>query len=120
MKHIFVFGSNLAGFHGAGSAAHAVEHHGAILGKGVGYQGNSYAIPTKNSRLKTLPLDVIKKYVETFLADARISQDITFDIVAIGCGLAGYEPKDIAPLFKGAPPNCNLPEEFETILEEIE
>ena len=50
---IFVFGSNLAGRHGAGAALCALREHGAIYGQGVGLQGNSYAIPTKDSKFKT-------------------------------------------------------------------
>jgi len=53
---IFVFGSNLAGRHGKGAALHARKHYGAIYGQGWGRQGNSYAIPTKDSKLKTVPL----------------------------------------------------------------
>jgi ATP-grasp domain, R2K clade family 3 len=46
MPDIFVFGSNLAGRHGAGSAKEARLKHGAIYGQGRFKQGNSYAIPT--------------------------------------------------------------------------
>lgn len=53
MTDIFVFGSNLAGRHGAGSALEALKKHGAIYGQGVGRQGNSYAIPTNDERLRT-------------------------------------------------------------------
>ena len=112
---IFVFGSNLAGFHGAGSAAHALSHHGAKHGLGVGLCGNSYAIPTKDSKINVLPLKVIKLYVEQFLDFARDRDDLTFNIVAIGCGLAGFTPNEIAPLFSNAPKNCNLPEEFKSL-----
>ena len=40
---IFVFGSNLAGRHGAGAAKIALEKHGAIYGQGVGLQGADIA-----------------------------------------------------------------------------
>lgn len=112
MREIFVFGSNLAGRHGAGSAKAAVRLHGAIYGRGVGLQGDSYAIPTKDANLKTLPLEMIRGYVNGFLAFARVHPEMTFRIVPIGCGLAGYKPEEIAPMFAGAPDNCILPQEF--------
>lgn len=112
-RQIFVFGSNLAGLHRAGSARAAVEQHGAIIGVGVGLQGNSYAIPTKDEKIKSLPLLRIIPYVYQFLEFARMHPEMTFNIVAIGCGLAGYGPSEIGPMFKGAGVNCKLPKEFE-------
>lgn len=99
-KEIFVFDSNLAGKHGAGSAAHAYAHHGAVWGIGVGLFGNSYAIPTKNRKIETMPLEEIKPYVDDFIQFARENPEMTFKVVAIGCGLAGYKPEQIAPLFR--------------------
>jgi hypothetical protein len=109
MTEIFVFGSNLAGRHGKGAALCAVQEHGAIYGKGSGSQGNSYAIPTKDEDLRTIPLSIIRGYVDTFLAYAEACPQCTFNVTRIGCGLAGYEDADIAPMFHGAPSNCNLP-----------
>lgn len=109
---VFVFGSNLAGRHGAGAALWARQRRGAIYGKGVGMQGNSYAIPTKDAQLKTLPLWKIKPYVEDFLAFARGRPDLTFQLTPIGCGLAGYKSDHIAPMFRGAPANVLIPDEF--------
>lgn len=107
---IFVFGSNLAGRHGKGAALTARLQHGAIYGKGTGPQDNAYAIPTKDERLQTLALDRIKPYVEEFLNYARKHPELTFQVTRVGCGLAGYKDKDIAPMFKDAPSNCELPE----------
>lgn len=107
---IFVFGSNLAGRHGAGAAKFARERRGAVYGIGVGLQGQSYAIPTKSSKLLTLGRNVIKIYVDEFLAFAAARPDLRFEVTRIGCGLAGYEDAEIAPLFAGAPENCDLPE----------
>ncbi len=109
---VFVFGSNLTGRHGKGAALHARQHHGAIYGRGVGLQGNSYAIPTKDEHVRALPLDRIKPYVDQFLAFAKDHPEMTFQVTAIGCGLAGYKPPQIAPMFHDAPPNCILPPEF--------
>lgn len=110
---VFVFGANLAGRHGAGAALYAREHHGAELGVGFGPTGTAWAIPTKDYHLATLPLAKIKPYVETFLHYARKMPHLTFKVTAIGTGLAGYTHADIAPMFKGAPSNCILPEEWQ-------
>jgi hypothetical protein len=113
---IFVFGSNLAGRHGKGAALYARQHHGAIYGQGAGPQGNSYAIPTKDERIRTLPLETIKTYVEDFLFYAENSPDLKFEVTRIGCGLAGYKDWQIAPMFRKAPQNCYLPEEWKEYL----
>jgi hypothetical protein len=107
---IFVFGSNLAGRHGAGAALYARQHYGARLGQGVGLQGNSYAIPTKDEKLLTLSLGTIASYVSDFLYFAASHPELTFNVTRVGCGLAGYKDADIAPMFKKAPLNCKLPE----------
>ena len=117
---IFVFGSNLAGRHGKGAALFAREQRGAIYGCGVGPQGNAYAIPTKDHALKTLPLASIARYVAGFIAYARSHQALTFELTPIGCGLAGYTPDDIAPLFAKAPANVMLPPAFATALKDPE
>jgi hypothetical protein len=109
MKQVFVFGSNLAGRHGRGSAYAAKVKWGARNGVGVGRAGDSYAIPTKDSNLKVLPLSSIRRYVETFKQYARENAEIEFLVVKIGCGLAGYREEDIKPLFQDAPINCKLP-----------
>ncbi len=112
---IFVFGSNLAGIHGAGAALYARKHHGAIFGQGIGLQGNSYGIPTKDARIITLPIKDIKKYVDQFIEFAKQNYEMVFEVTRIGCGLAGYTDIQIAPLFKGAPENCILPHTWEFI-----
>lgn len=113
MKIIFVFGSNLSGIHGAGAARAAMDKHGAIWKQAIGLQGNSYAIPTKaHNVIDTLPIDDIRVYVNAFIEFAKIHPEMMFEVTRIGCGLAGYKPSDIAPLFKGAPANCIMPEDF--------
>lgn len=115
---IFVFGSNLAGRHGKGAALFAVQERGAIYGRGVGIQGNSWAIPTKGHRLEVLPLDQIGLYVAAFLAQAEaLYSRRRFEVTPIGCGLAGYTPEQIAPMFRNAPPNVELPPAFVAVLE---
>ena len=116
-KEIFVFGSNLAGRHGKGAALFAYNNHGAMRGKGVGLQGTSYAIPTKDENLKVLPLDDIQKYVNGFIRFAKLHKEYIFTVTKIGCGLAGYKPEQIAPMFKKCPDNVNLPKEFLKVLD---
>jgi len=111
---VFVFGSNLAGRHGAGAALEARKNHGAVYGKGSGPQGNSYAIPTKDERLNSLPLEVIERYVAAFIRYAKANPNVEFRITRIGCGLAGYTDVQIAPMFKDAPENCKLPFNWRT------
>ncbi len=110
MPDIFVFGSNLAGRHGAGSALEAYRNHGAKYGIGVGRVGNSYAIPTKDDSLRVLPLERIKGFVQSFIDHAKRHPEDTFNVVRIGCGLAGYKEHEIAPMFMSAPSNVNLPD----------
>lgn len=105
---IFVFGSNLAGRHGAGAARVAWLKHGAMYGIGNGLMGNSYAIPTKDRKLDVLPIDEIAWYVTQFIAHAELDSDENFQVTQIGCGLAGYKPEQIAPLFADAPSNCHF------------
>lgn len=119
MREIFVFGSNLAGRHGKGAALYARQHHGAIYGRGEGLQGDSYAIPTKDERIQTLPLDRIAEHVVTFIEFAHSQPDLIFRLTPIGCGLAGYRPEQIAPLFDVfCPSNVMLPDEFRAALNE--
>ena len=114
---IFVFGSNLSGRHGKGTALYARTHHGAVYGKGVGLQGGSYAIPTKDHALRPMPLDQIAHYVGRFIEFATAHPELTFEVTRVGCGLAGYSDKNMAPLFLGAPQNCRLPEEWQLLLQ---
>lgn len=101
-KSIFVFGSNLAGVHGAGAAKMARLSHGAIIGKGVGLMGNSYAIPTKDTHLRVLPKYAIAVEVIRFNMFTWNNPDMEFHVTRVGCGLAGYRDDEIAFLFTGA------------------
>ncbi len=114
MTEIFVFGSNLLGIHKRGAALTALEKHGAILGQGVGIQGRSYALPTKQNPRRSLDLFAINKYVAEFLVYAAYTPDNIYMVTPIGCGLAGFEPSQIAPMFDLAEDlhNVRLPKEF--------
>lgn len=96
-NEIFVFGSNLAGAHGGGAALLAYRKFGAVWGEGVGLHGRTYAIPTMQGGVKT-----IKPYVDEFIRFAIEHPWLTFLVTRIGCGIAGFQDRDIAPLFKAA------------------
>ncbi len=115
---VFVFGSNLAGRHGMGAALWARRYRGAIPKQGEGRQGNAYAIPTKgrDRDLTRLPLPKIKEGVDRFLEYARSNPELQFEVTAIGTGLAGYKPEEIAPFFADEPLNVFLPTSFKRVL----
>lgn len=115
---IFVFGSNLAGRHGKGAAKFAMDNFDAEYGIGFGPTGQCYAIPTKNSWLEIMLIEEIQPYVSVFIKYAEQVPDKIFKVTKIGCGLAGYSPEDIAPLFRNAinVENIHLPIEFWNIL----
>lgn len=109
---VFVFGSNLGGRHGKGAARWAMKYRGAIYGQGIGYQGNSYAIPTKSAIFNSLKLERIQEFVDQFKMFAHHHPELTFELTPIGCGLAGFTPAQIGPMFKGCPSNVRIPDEF--------
>lgn len=106
---IFVFGSNLEGQHMGGAARYAYEHFSAEWGNGVGPQGRCYAIPTMHGSLSD-----IKPYVDDFIEYARQHPMNRFLLTRIGCGIAGFKDKDMAPLFAEAMklPNVSFPKEW--------
>ncbi len=109
---VFVFGSDGAGHHDGGASAFALEHFGAIYGQGEGRQGKSYAIPTTEGLVK------LKDAVDTFITYAAAHQDTHFLVTPVGCGVAGFTPYDVAPLFKPCirMENVSLPKSFWDIL----
>ena len=109
-NQIFVFGSNLAGVHGAGAAKAAMQHYGAKYGVGIGMTGRSYALPTKDLNIETLPLKSIANQIQALKQVILVHRDKEFFITRVGCVLAGYSDEDIAPMFKGFPSNCDFPE----------
>ena len=106
---ILVFGSNTRGAHGKGAALIAKDLFGAEYGVGIGLTGRSYAIPTKDRFIRTLPLLNIKHYIEAFKDFTFNRPDVNFWITGVGCGLAGYSASQIAPYFIGCNTNCNFP-----------
>lgn len=110
---IFVFGSNLEGHHGGGAALLAWKKWGAIWGQGTGLQGQTYGIPTMHGGP-----DRIKPYVDKFISFARQHPELTFLVTEVGCGIAGFRPAEIAPLFRDAVDveNIHLPQRFWEVL----
>lgn len=115
MTKIFVFGSNLAGRHGAGAAKYAREHYGAEYGVGIGRTGCAYAIPTKDHSLNTLSLVSIEKFIREFIQHVEENPDDEFLLTPIGCGLAGYRRDQIKPLIEkyNRPSNVIYTKEWE-------
>lgn len=113
-NEIFVFGSNLAGMHGGGAARLAWAKFGAKLGVGVGIQGQSYGIPTMQGGV-----DTIRPYVDDFIRYAHEHPENRFLVTRIGCGIAGFTPEEIAPLFVSAinVDNICLPADFWDIID---
>ena len=110
---IFVFGSNLRGIHGAGAALYAAQKCGAEFGIGSGRMGMSYAIPTCFSPGRPLHLSEVADHVRDFLKYAKDHPDLRFFVTAVGTGFAGFAAEQIAPLFRMAPDNCDLPPGWE-------
>lgn len=106
---VFVFGSHVNGTHAGGAAHHALLHFGAVMGQGEGLQGQSYAIPTTGCNYQSLV-----ESIGRFLDFAEAHPNLHFYVTAIGCGNAGYHPRDLAPHFSRARKmqNVSLPREF--------
>ena len=107
-NEIFVFGSNIQGSHGGGAAWFAYKNLGAEWGVGEGLTGRCYALPTMEGEAS------LKKAVDHFISCAKEHPELTFLVTAVGCGIAGYTPNEVAPLFKEALAleNVYLPEVF--------
>lgn len=112
-NEVFVFGSNIQGSHGGGAALVARKLFGAVMGQGVGLQGQSYAIPTMQGGVET-----IRPYVDEFIKFAKNHPRLTFYVTRIGCDIAGFKDKEIAPLFNAAYDLTNviLPKQFVAII----
>ncbi len=107
-NEIFVFGSNVNGYHGGGAAAYAIQKFGAIWGQGEGLQGQSYAIPTMEG------MQNMNEAIKRFISFATQHSELRFLVTQIGCGIAGYSASQIAPMFKECIPleNVALPSDF--------
>lgn len=105
--------------HGGAATGLAYREFGAEWGQGVGLFGQSYAIPTMQGGVET-----IKPYVDDFIEFAKKHSELEFWVTEIGCGIAGFTPQEIAPLFSRAITediqNIYLPESFFEVIEPSE
>ena len=109
---IFVFGSNIQGMHGGGAAWYANKNFGAEWGVGEGLTGRTYALPTMEGKAS------LAHAVKNFTACAKEHPKLTFLVTAVGCGIAGYSPFEVAPLFAEAATleNVYLPQVFVDVI----
>ena len=116
-NQVYVFTSNIIGFHSGETSLIAIHRFGAIWGQGEGLQGQSYALPTMG-----LSEDEIKAHIEVFARCANEHPEFEFLVTKVGCGIAGFKERDIAPLFLDAylySRNITLPESFADIIGRI-
>jgi len=111
-NEIFVFGSNIHGYHGGGAAAFAMARFGAVWGVGEGLTGQCYALPTMEGD------ESFKSAVGRFIDCAKQHPELNFLVTPVGCGIAGYEPEMVAPWFTEAKDlqNVWLPQSFIDVL----
>ena len=114
-NQIFVFGSNARGHHAGGAARQAVEQFGAIWGQAKGLQGQSYGIVTLDEKLNKVSLYSIRLQLVQLAEFAAAHPDKEFLLTPIGCGIAGFQVREIRAevLDIWWPDNVVLPEEFE-------
>lgn len=111
---IFVFGSNPEGRHGAGAARTAREKFGAIYGQGEGLQGNAYALPTKdlrvkeNKSLRSISAEQITENIRKMYDVAKQNPSKKFKVAYTNglneTTLNGYSGAEMIKMFKDAGP----------------
>lgn len=108
-NQIFVFGTDTKGSQKYGAAGIAAKRFGAQIGVVEGLTGNCYALPTRGFQLSML-----SKAIERLILYIKDNPDKIYLITPVGCGHAGFEVSQIAPLFKTLLRNENvmLPEMF--------
>ncbi len=113
---IFVFGSNLAGRHGAGAAKQARIQFGAVYGVGEGITGRCYAFPTLDEHFQPLEWHRLLDARNRLYNLAWLMQDLgdksIFLLTKVGCGLAGYVENDMKRLFQSPPTNIIKPKDW--------
>lgn len=112
-RQIFVFGSNVLGYHTGGASGTARKRFGAVWGQAEGLQGQSYAIPVDYGK-DVRKDDEVKVAVERFIAFAKEHTELFFFVTRVGCGIAGYHDDEMAQFFKEASElkNVCLPKSF--------
>ena len=105
-NQVFVFGSNVAGVHGAGAARQALVW-GAVMGKAKGLSGQTYGIITKKLPNTFMGWNYITKQLITLCEFAKKYDHLEFLLTDVGCGLAGGEREDLEKILENIklPPN---------------
>lgn len=116
---VFVFGSNLIGYHSGGASLTAMQRFGAVWGQAEGPQGQCYAIPVdiRGEAVENVSA-YMKRHIDKFLAYVKEHKDQFFIVIRVGCGNAGFDEEFMAPFFKEAlkMENVSLPKSFVDIL----
>ena len=109
--YVFVFGSNPEGRHGAGAAKIAVTQFGAKYGIGEGLVGDSYALPTKDLRVKenkglrSISKEEIINNISNLYKTAKQNPNKKFAIAYTNVeqsSLNGYTGIEMSDMFKEA------------------
>lgn len=120
---MFVFGSNLIGYHSGGASLVAMQRFGAVWGQAEGPQGQCYAIPVdiRGEAVENVSA-YMKRHIDKFLAYAKAHPELFFLVIRVGCGNAGFDEEFMAPFFKEAKKidNVSLPKSFVEILKKGE
>lgn len=111
-NEVFVFGSNMAGRHGAGAALQAAQEWGAERGVGEGITGQCYAFPTLGSHLELIPAHWLEQSRDKLYEACMARPDKRFLLTKVGCGIAGYPESLMRGLFENPPSNLILPEDW--------
>lgn len=113
---VVLIGTNESGIHGAGIADHAYKNWGAVMGQGFGAMGQCFGLPTKDWEIVSLDPHIINQYVQRYIVWTQLRQNKkrTHYVTQVGCGLAGFTPEEIAPMFAECidMKNIWLPESF--------
>lgn len=112
-NQIFVFGSNLNGWHAGGAARQAKEKFGAIEGQSRGFQGKSFAIPTLDTKMRKVPLWCICVHLIELRDYAQLTPNKEFLLTPIGTGIAGFTVEEIKSILPDFPENVKLVGDWE-------
>ena len=109
---VFVFGSNPEGRHGLGAAKVAAEQFGARYGVGEGLAGSSYALPTKDLRVKenngyrSISVEDITRNISKMYMCAVAHPDKVFKVAYTHApdkrSLNGYTGREMITMFLSA------------------
>lgn len=122
---VFIFGANVQGRHGAGTARIALQKFGAVYGE-VGWNGQSYGIVTKDLTSEKHPSITsvnIKNQIKKLYDIALLNLDKEFYVAytAHGRNLNGYTSFQMAKMFAHweIPDNLVFEEGFAELIKNI-